>query len=177
MQQVLGSFPELTAAWHENQPFLWRLRARLAQRGDYIFAGRPTFVYFVDSDRGPIKIGAAANPRNRLSGLQVGSPHPLRLIAYCQGTVELERFLHAEFAADRLDGEWFRRTPEILATASELTGVEEMRREIEFYDEEAGLEDVRQMFLDKCLEMVERFFGPVPADLPSCDTREGAARG
>jgi hypothetical protein len=77
--------------------------------------GHPTkpkhfpIVYFVRADEyGPIKIGYSATPRQRLSDLQNGSPHQLRLIGYIHpGSYHLERQLHQRFRSLRLHGEWF----------------------------------------------------------------------
>ena len=37
------------------------------------------FVYFIRDKRGPIKIGTAVDPYERLNSLQVGNPYPLEL--------------------------------------------------------------------------------------------------
>jgi hypothetical protein len=70
-------------------------------------------VYFIGSASGPIKIGIAARPTDRLKGLQTGHHERLELLATCQGGQELERAYHKRFAARRLNGEWFERCPEI----------------------------------------------------------------
>jgi len=76
------------------------------------------FVYFIgpeaviyrnpDSDAVRVKIGYTRyNPQTRLGALQCGSPVPLELIAYIDGTQELERAFHGAFAELRSHGEWF----------------------------------------------------------------------
>ena len=67
------------------------------------------FVYFIrDGRSGPIKIGYAKDPERRLARLQTSSPKALYLLGAARAELEVERQLHAEFAADRVRGEWFR---------------------------------------------------------------------
>jgi len=80
------------------------------------------FVYFIQSgERGPIKIGAAANPFARLRELQTGNPYQLRLLlaedAGCHAWA-LERALHRRFASSRLGGEWFAITHDMALCVS-----------------------------------------------------------
>lgn len=68
-----------------------------------------TVTYFVQAvDGGPIKIGKSSGVglATRLRGLQCGNPRELRFTRILRGDVE--NFLHSEFAADRIRGEWFR---------------------------------------------------------------------
>jgi Meiotically up-regulated gene 113 len=76
------------------------------------------FVYFIgpealfhrdpDDDEVKVKIGFTRNnPHSRLAALQCGSPVWLDLIAYIDGTPELERAYHEAFAELRAHGEWF----------------------------------------------------------------------
>lgn len=76
------------------------------------------FVYFItaDHDEWPVKIGFTEKLNSvRISGLQTGSPRKLVMLASLPGTYQDERFLHRKFAAHRLTGEWFSRTPELMA--------------------------------------------------------------
>lgn len=76
--------------------------------------GEDKRVYFIgDGDR--VKIGIAANPQQRLMALQTASGRKLELKATCGGGRSEEQRLHAQFAADRLTGEWFLYSPELLA--------------------------------------------------------------
>lgn len=82
---------------------------------------RPTagteYVYFIHAPAADaVKIGRAADPHRRLQILQVGSPHELRLIGWMATTPDerLERDLHGLFKADRIRGEWFTATVELL---------------------------------------------------------------
>lgn len=79
------------------------------------------WVYFIQSgDDGPVKIGVAIDPADRLATLQQGNPTPLRLLAVYRGFPFEERQLHEEFAGERLTGEWFRPAAGLLATAEAL---------------------------------------------------------
>lgn len=63
---------------------------------------------------GPIKIGLAAKPWERLATLQTANPVRLHGRAAWRGSPAEEKALHEMFATDRLEGEWFRPTPEIV---------------------------------------------------------------
>ena len=78
------------------------------------------YVYFISWDDGPIKIGMAANISRRLAGLQGCCPYKLRVLAFIDGGRGLEAEYHAEFAADRLMGEWFERTPALEAEIARI---------------------------------------------------------
>lgn len=55
-----------------------------------------------------VKIGyTGGDPNARLSALQCGSPIPLVLHSYIDGSPELEKAFHAAFAQHRMLGEWF----------------------------------------------------------------------
>lgn len=74
---------------------------------------RPTIesgraVYFVQrGENGPVKIGHSKNPANRMRELQVGCPDRLHLMGTTPGGRHLERQIHIELEASRLQGEWF----------------------------------------------------------------------
>jgi hypothetical protein len=65
-------------------------------------------------DDGPVKIGIATKPWERLATLQTASPARLRGLAAWPGSVEKEAALHEIFAEDRLEGEWFKPSPELI---------------------------------------------------------------
>jgi len=74
-------------------------------------------IYFIqDVSVLNIKIGhtAASDASRRLSELQTGSPSGLVLLATTAGGPERERQLHAQFAAARVHGEWFRPVPDLI---------------------------------------------------------------
>lgn len=81
-------------------------------------------VYFIQQgEDGPIKIGFSKNPEARLKQLQPSTPAPLRILRTIQGGRSREQSIHGRFQNDRLKGEWFRPTPELLeyiATAREI---------------------------------------------------------
>jgi hypothetical protein len=78
-------------------------------------ADRPFYVYFIQADDGPIKIGRAYNIKYRMSSLLSGSWHELRLVGWVKGPRKLEAELHQRFAADRIRREWFQPSDELLA--------------------------------------------------------------
>lgn len=82
---------------------------------------RPKLVYFIGAESGPIKIGMAIDPASRLAGLQTSHHEKLSILATREGGQERERAYHARFAASRLNGEWFDRTPELLAEIARVS--------------------------------------------------------
>jgi hypothetical protein len=75
-------------------------------------------VYMIQAgEGGPVKIGVASILKKRLEALKVSSPVPLTVLAAFDGGDELEKKLHRHFDAARLEGEWFRPVPELLAHA------------------------------------------------------------
>ncbi len=78
-------------------------------------------VYFIGGDTGPIKIGSSGNPKSRLIGIQTGSFQQLRILAVCPGGTEQERAYHHRYADQRLQGEWFARTPTLEAEIASLS--------------------------------------------------------
>lgn len=79
---------------------------------------QPRSLYFLQAgDGGPIKIGAAHDPVERLQTLQVGNHERLRLIAVLPGKGSTETYLHVLFDHLRVrpDGEWFRPEQELMA--------------------------------------------------------------
>jgi len=64
-------------------------------------------IYFIQvGTDGPIKIGAAINPEERVASLQTGCPDELKLIFTSQKYTEKE--LQDKFSFDRIRGEWFK---------------------------------------------------------------------
>lgn len=67
------------------------------------------FVYFIKpiGMAGPIKIGCAVNPVNRLCGLITWSPFPLEILVTIPGDYTLERNIHHCLADTHSHREWF----------------------------------------------------------------------
>ncbi|WP_066781902.1 GIY-YIG nuclease family protein [Sphingomonas sp. CCH5-D11] len=82
-----------------------------------------TICYFIGGDDGPVKIGFSAKPESRLRDLQVGSPYPLKVLATIGSGARMEALYHREFASSRLHGEWFERTPALLAEITRLNTI------------------------------------------------------
>lgn len=79
-------------------------------------------VYFIRSEKThAIKIGFTAGQiENRLSALQTAHPYKLQVLATSRGNRESEKALHARFESLRLEGEWFKPHPDLLAYISVL---------------------------------------------------------
>jgi uncharacterized protein YozE (UPF0346 family) len=77
-------------------------------------------IYFIRSEKtDAIKIGfTAGQVKKRLGSLQTAHPYKLQLLATTPGTVEYEKSLHARFSSHRLEGEWFKPHPDVLAFIS-----------------------------------------------------------
>ena len=77
-------------------------------------------VYFARAGQdGPVKIGRAADPEKRIRDLNVGAPVPLRLVRVIAGNSHEEAQLHRRYRAQRLHGEWFTWSDDMMATEVE----------------------------------------------------------
>jgi hypothetical protein len=81
---------------------------------------RRGIVYFIGGRTGPIKIGFTTKVEERLQRLSSNSPVPLRVLASFTGSMADEGRLHDLFQASRIHGEWFQRSPDILAEIAKL---------------------------------------------------------
>src|SRR5262245_66472129 len=80
-------------------------------------------IYFIKNcNTGHIKIGVGSEPLKRLTPLQTGSSRRLDVLAVAPGGQDVERSLHQKFASQRLHGEWFKPSKELLQEISRLTG-------------------------------------------------------
>ncbi len=81
-------------------------------------------IYFIQSggNNGPIKIGytSGMDAERRLSALQVGSPNELSFLGFMEGGLKEELDLHSKFSKDRLRGEWFNPSQELLELISKI---------------------------------------------------------
>lgn len=75
------------------------------------------YVYFIESGDapGPIKIGFAFDPVQRLKTLACANPHGLSLLAKFPGTQSDERALHRRFRKQNITGEWFAPSDDLWA--------------------------------------------------------------
>lgn len=75
-------------------------------------------IYFASTNEFPdypIKIGIAfTDVWSRVKDIQSTSPYRLVILHSFPGSTRGELTLHARFISSRLNGEWFRRTPELL---------------------------------------------------------------
>jgi len=93
-------------------------------------------VYVIKSEPGPVKIGKAKNPRQRLKELQTTSPFPLSLeyIGECNtesAGSRIERQAQKNLWKKRTNGEWFDATAGQAMIAIEMAAAElglELRR-------------------------------------------------
>jgi len=75
-------------------------------------------VYFIQrGETGPIKIGVSTNVAGRLRTLEARFSEPLVLLGTLPGGADLEQALHARFRDQRIEGEWFRPSPELFRLA------------------------------------------------------------
>lgn len=71
-------------------------------------------IYFIQAENNTIKIGYSKQPLSRLSELQVGSAHPLKLLAVIPGGPKKEKELHTRLQKYKLNGDWFKPEPEVI---------------------------------------------------------------
>lgn len=67
-----------------------------------------------------LKIGTSSNTTVRVRSIAAGMPFPLTLLGVIDGSFQMEADLHRRFADQRLNGEWFRATDELLAAVHEI---------------------------------------------------------
>lgn len=76
-------------------------------------------VYFIEAvGLDLIKIGYAIDLPKRFTGMMTTSPAALTLLGVLDGGPKLECALHDQLAAHRAHGEWFRKTPEVMAVVA-----------------------------------------------------------
>lgn len=114
--------------------------------------GDAHYVYLIVSVAlGVVKVGHSARPKGRLSEMQVGSAHELRLCHTWAlerpAALALERQMHAALAWASERGEWFRLYPAEAACVGDLFvagQVDEARRLAGLLREQYGLEAQRE---------------------------------
>lgn len=76
-----------------------------------------SYVYLVQAEDGPVKIGVTNDLDGRMSGLQTGTPMELKLRYFVECFTEavayrLEKLLHERYQEFLVRGEWFNVDPE-----------------------------------------------------------------
>ena len=68
------------------------------------------------------KIGVTTDINQRLRGLSTASPIKIELITvwFYEGYRKLEKYLHTQFHANRLNGEWFQLSEEDISRCNNL---------------------------------------------------------
>ena len=88
-----------------------------------IFHLERTVIYFVQAEIiGRIKIGYAdaENVGHRIAALQTASPLKLDVLALHPGGRDLEKSFHRRFSRDRIIGEWFLPSGDLMEGISEI---------------------------------------------------------
>lgn len=94
---------------------LWRFIRRRNRR----LLGRVVYFVTCEVDGFPIKIGMSLDLEERLRDLATSLPYPIKLLGAIPGTSATEAAIQRRWAALRLKGEWFQRTPELMAFISD----------------------------------------------------------
>jgi hypothetical protein len=68
---------------------------------------KTSWIYFLASDNGLIKIGVSTRPQSRISSLISSSPVPLTSLGMMRGDRIIEAEIHHQFRDFRRHGEWF----------------------------------------------------------------------
>jgi len=90
-------------------------------------------VYFIQSiGGGPIKIGHSDSPIKRLATLQTSHYEKLTILATVDGGLTTETKLHERFSKDRLHGEWFTPSEELMQYINQHRPQKE-RGDLKFY--------------------------------------------
>lgn len=71
-------------------------------------------VYFIRREDGLVKIGYSHNPRARLGQLRQQHQCGMEIIATIQGAHSKEKELHRRFSRDRMQGEWFAPSEDLM---------------------------------------------------------------
>lgn len=129
---------------------------------------REGWIYCIQGESGgPIKIGFAVDVFDRMAALQAASPLKLVLLAGRRAQFWEERRLHQSHGKDRLHGEWFSPSAEVLdlvatmALGEQPTPIEKAKNppftEDEYAAEErAALGETFRMILDVLLSSMSR---------------------
>lgn len=81
---------------------------------------RMGFVYFVQAQSGPVKIGWTHDVAKRVDHIQTHNHEQVSLLGIVAGTSEGEAWIHRALSAHRIRGEWFAYTPEVKVFVANL---------------------------------------------------------
>lgn len=109
---------------------------------------------------GPIKLGRATNPISRMAELQTAHHRPLNLLAAVKWEDNVEPWLHKFLEDDRLNGEWFNPTEQVLWVVERMRDKEALEELVNRFDhmaffpwmseEEPGLIEYRRDLASRC---------------------------
>src|SRR3990167_418824 len=75
-------------------------------------------IYFIQvGDDGPVKIGYSTNPKERCRYLQSLHFEKLKIIREIDGDFRAERYFHKRFLSNKLRGEWFNFSHDMMTEA------------------------------------------------------------
>lgn len=79
------------------------------------------WLYYIQAgDDGPVKVGLAVNPYDRLSTLQQGNAVTLTLRSVEWTCKHAEKFLHEIYAPAHIRGEWFEPAPLVKSVMEQI---------------------------------------------------------
>ncbi len=81
----------------------------------------PEYVYAIQDGNYNIKIGRSVNPNQRMRELQTSHASKLLMLGYTLNKLPLEeKALHKRLKKDRLEGEWFKPTVDVMLVVKEI---------------------------------------------------------
>ena len=99
------------------------------------------YLYVIEREQGPVKVGISSKPWKRVSSIQIGCPFKVELLFLIQAqdrdhAVRHERSFHDVFEEQRLTGEWFKMEAEDAAEGLEDSiDIERFFREKKYHEE------------------------------------------
>src|SRR4051812_9870839 len=83
-----------------------------------------SYIYFIQVEGdGPIKIGTTGDhPQKRLSKIQTDCPWQVKLLGTIFGSVAQEKRMHLVLAPWKMQGEWFKPHPIVVAAIESALG-------------------------------------------------------
>lgn len=105
------------------------------------------------------KIGFSEKPEKRLRGIQTGCPYRIKLINKIIGLPADEKYLHRKFVSNKLHGEWFDLTDEILNHFSQDLLSQLMNT--------IGYKELTKYFSHQEVRLLDYILKQIPLDDPS----------